>query len=75
MRLEPSLRVITAPVLTWVGLLLSLSLVTWEEEILRQAFPAWDPSEVLSPRRPSPSKLLDEPPWAFDGPYDLKPCF
>lgn len=75
MRLEPRFRAITAAELTWVGLLLSLSLVTWEEEKLRQAFPVWDPSEVLSPHRRTPSKLLDEPRWAFDGPYDLKPGF
>lgn len=32
MELEPVLRALTAAVLTWVGLLLSLGMVTWEEE-------------------------------------------
>lgn len=48
MELEPGLGALMAAVLTWAGLLLSLALITWEEEGSWRAFPAWDPSEVLS---------------------------
>lgn len=73
--MSPRLRALAAAVLTWVGLSLSLSLVTREEEKLPQVFPAWDLAKVPSPQCRMPCKLVDEPCWAFYGPYDSKPDF